>query len=535
MTAKSDLFRINASGVPKPTGLYDPRNDHDSCGVGFIARIDGVSLHAVVEQGIRILVNLEHRGALGGDKSTGDGAGLLVEIPDTFFRQVCPGDGLYLPRAGRVRRGDALSPHGRSARRAVLRSPRTDRRRGRMPGPRVARGAGRPIVPRGSLRVHPSADPPAVPRARNLRGGRLRAEAVRHPPPRREEGRLLARRRRQPVLHSQPLRPDDRLQGAPDRVPAPAVLPGPEKRTLHEPVRRGPPAVQHEHASHLAPRAPVPDRRPQRRDQHAAGEHQPDAGPGGEPRLAAVRQRHRKAAPHHQRGGERLRHLRQRPRAPRDVGPVAAARGDDDDPRVVGPQVPDERGQAVLLRVPLRDHGAVGRAGGDGLLRRAVPRRHPRPERAASRAVHRDPRRDDRPRLGDRGDGHPAGPDRPARPAPAGEDAPPRPAAEADRPGQRDQGGHVPPEAVPEVGQGQQDRAAGDVRPVGDPARRPGDAPAEAARLRLHRGGDQAHHHPDGVPGAGGGRLDGGRRGAGGPLEPAAGRSSPTSSSSSPR
>ena len=100
MTAKNDLFRINASGVPKPTGLYDPRNDHDSCGVGFIARIDGVSLHAVVEQGIRILVNLEHRGALGGDKSTGDGAGLLVEVPDTFFRQVCPGDGLYLPARG---------------------------------------------------------------------------------------------------------------------------------------------------------------------------------------------------------------------------------------------------------------------------------------------------------------------------------------------------------------------------------------------------------------------------------------------------
>ena len=62
MTVKSDLFRINASGVPKPTGLYDPRNDHDSCGVGFIARIDGVSLHAVVEQGIRILVNLEQFG-----------------------------------------------------------------------------------------------------------------------------------------------------------------------------------------------------------------------------------------------------------------------------------------------------------------------------------------------------------------------------------------------------------------------------------------------------------------------------------------
>ena len=100
MIANDSSFRWNASGVPKPTGLYNPRNDHDSCGVGFIARIDGVSLHTVVEHGIRILVNLEHRGALGGDKSTGDGAGLLFEIPDTFFRQVCPGDGLYLPARG---------------------------------------------------------------------------------------------------------------------------------------------------------------------------------------------------------------------------------------------------------------------------------------------------------------------------------------------------------------------------------------------------------------------------------------------------
>ncbi|HEX2710179.1 MAG TPA: glutamate synthase central domain-containing protein, partial [Candidatus Deferrimicrobium sp.] len=110
MIANDSSFRLNAAGVPKPTGLYDPRNDHDSCGVGFIARIDGVSLHAVVEQGIRILVNLEHRGALGGDKSTGDGAGLLLEIPDTFFRQVCPGEGLYLPPRGEYAAGMLFLP-----------------------------------------------------------------------------------------------------------------------------------------------------------------------------------------------------------------------------------------------------------------------------------------------------------------------------------------------------------------------------------------------------------------------------------------
>src|SRR3972149_797062 len=110
MIANDASFRLNASGVPKPTGLYDPKNDHDSGGVGFIARIDGVSLHTVVEQGIRILVNLEHRGALGGDKSTGDGAGLLLEIPDTFFRQVCPGGGLYLPPRGEYAAGMLFLP-----------------------------------------------------------------------------------------------------------------------------------------------------------------------------------------------------------------------------------------------------------------------------------------------------------------------------------------------------------------------------------------------------------------------------------------
>jgi len=110
MTGNDSPFRINAAGVPAPTGLYDPKNDHDSCGVGFVARIDGMSQHIVVRQGIQILVNLEHRGALGGDKSTGDGAGIMVAIPDTFFRQVCPGGGLYLPPKGEYAAGTLFLP-----------------------------------------------------------------------------------------------------------------------------------------------------------------------------------------------------------------------------------------------------------------------------------------------------------------------------------------------------------------------------------------------------------------------------------------
>src|SRR5512134_3982094 len=110
MTATGSPFRINAAGVPAPVGLYDPRNDHDSCGVGFVARVDGMSQHIIVQQGIQILVNLEHRGAMGGDKSTGDGAGIMIEIPDTFFRQVCPGSGFYLPPKGEYAAGMVFLP-----------------------------------------------------------------------------------------------------------------------------------------------------------------------------------------------------------------------------------------------------------------------------------------------------------------------------------------------------------------------------------------------------------------------------------------
>ena len=78
----------NAAGFVEAHGLYDPRYEHDSCGVGFVARLDGLPHHSVVADAIQVLENLEHRGAVGGDKSTGDGCGVLVQIPDAFFRSV---------------------------------------------------------------------------------------------------------------------------------------------------------------------------------------------------------------------------------------------------------------------------------------------------------------------------------------------------------------------------------------------------------------------------------------------------------------
>ena len=70
-------------------GLYDPANEHDACGLGFIANFKGKKSHKIVQDGIKILENLEHRGATGADPLMGDGAGMLVQIPHDFFLDEC--------------------------------------------------------------------------------------------------------------------------------------------------------------------------------------------------------------------------------------------------------------------------------------------------------------------------------------------------------------------------------------------------------------------------------------------------------------
>ena len=83
-----------------PGGLYDPRNEHDACGLGFIANIKGAKSHKIVEDGIQILENLEHRGATGADPLMGDGAGILVQIPHDFMAAECRVQSIELPKAG---------------------------------------------------------------------------------------------------------------------------------------------------------------------------------------------------------------------------------------------------------------------------------------------------------------------------------------------------------------------------------------------------------------------------------------------------
>jgi len=86
--------------LPKAQGLYDPSKEHDSCGVGFVANLHNQKSHDIVEMGLQILLNLDHRGAVGADAKLGDGCGILVQIPHEFFSQECKKLGFALPAQG---------------------------------------------------------------------------------------------------------------------------------------------------------------------------------------------------------------------------------------------------------------------------------------------------------------------------------------------------------------------------------------------------------------------------------------------------
>ncbi|MBK6802705.1 MAG: glutamate synthase large subunit [Novosphingobium sp.] len=87
-------------GSPTPQGLYDPRNEHDACGVGFVAHIKGAKSHAIISQALEILKNIDHRGAVGADPLLGDGAGILIQLPDALYRKWADAEGLKLPQPG---------------------------------------------------------------------------------------------------------------------------------------------------------------------------------------------------------------------------------------------------------------------------------------------------------------------------------------------------------------------------------------------------------------------------------------------------
>ena len=102
--------------APPRQGLYDPRNEHDACGVGMVAHIAGGKSHAIVTRALEILHNLDHRGAVGADPLLGDGAGILIQLPDPLFRKWAEGEGIALPPAGDYAVAQCFMPQDELAR-----------------------------------------------------------------------------------------------------------------------------------------------------------------------------------------------------------------------------------------------------------------------------------------------------------------------------------------------------------------------------------------------------------------------------------
>src|SRR5436190_9849151 len=101
---------------PGPQGLYDPAYEHDACGVGFIVDLKNRKSHDIVRKSLQILCNLEHRGACGCEENTGDGAGILIQMPHRFFAKEAPSLSFTLPAPGDYGVGVVFLPRDEAAR-----------------------------------------------------------------------------------------------------------------------------------------------------------------------------------------------------------------------------------------------------------------------------------------------------------------------------------------------------------------------------------------------------------------------------------
>src|SRR6188472_2338209 len=111
--------RSSSSALPSPPpaqGLYDPKREHDACGVGFVADLKARPSHQIIKHGLQILENLIHRGAVGADPLAGDGAGILVQIPHAFLKEVAALLRIKLPEPGYYAVGHMFMPRHRAQR-----------------------------------------------------------------------------------------------------------------------------------------------------------------------------------------------------------------------------------------------------------------------------------------------------------------------------------------------------------------------------------------------------------------------------------
>ena len=375
-------------GPPAKQGLYDPRFEHDACGVGFVVDIKGRKSHRILEQAIQVLKNLDHRGACGCEVNTGDGAGMLMQMPHAFLEEVCRKARITLPPAGQYGGGMVFLPRNPtdpSPGRAEVRADRAVR------GPARARLAHR-ADQNGMLGETARSCEPFM---RQVFIGRnpdiaddtgVRAQALRHPQARLQRDPHLDARGRRVLVHRQPVVQDDRLQGhAAHRRSSTSISPTCATRDGDR-AGAGALALQHQHVPELGPRAPLSLHRAQRRDQHAARQHQLDARARG---AASSRSCSATTSRRSSRSSTRTAATRRCSTTPSSCSCLAGRSL----PHAMMMMIPEpwsndesmDDAEARLLPVPLLPDGAVGRPGVDRVHRRQADRRGARPQRPAPR------------------------------------------------------------------------------------------------------------------------------------------------------
>src|SRR5204862_4341405 len=103
-------LRTQTNGLPPKQGLYDPWFEHEACGVGFVVNVKGKRSHQIIQHALQVLRNLDHRGACGCEANTGDGAGILMQVPHAFLQKQCEKLGFKLPKPGQYGVGLVFMP-----------------------------------------------------------------------------------------------------------------------------------------------------------------------------------------------------------------------------------------------------------------------------------------------------------------------------------------------------------------------------------------------------------------------------------------
>ena len=318
-------------GFPPPAqGLYDPRTEHDACGVGFVVHMKGQRSHDIVRKALQVLINLEHRGACGCEANTGDGAGILIQMPDAFLRKV-----VLVHAAGRraatapgscsCRTTSATATH-QGADRAIV-----DEEGQTLLGWRDV-PTDNSLVGDSARATQPVFEQVFIgaPRRRRPTTGRARFERKLYVIRKRIEHavdalKINALSRRFFYIVSLSAQHAD-LQGHAAGAAARADVPGPVGRAICSRRSRSCTSASAPTRSRRGRWRTRTARRAQRRDQHAARQHQLDARARGAAPERSVRRRPEEAPADHPRGRQRHGDLRQRARAAGDGRPLAAAR-----------------------------------------------------------------------------------------------------------------------------------------------------------------------------------------------------------------